>query len=144
MGRAALVNDMVEFNDDGTVTIRGIGAPKRVALPPEVRDWLMNGRGIARAIEEVANNYRFRRRLPNAGAIKSLLLLLYSIHIGEPPYKTARRFGTHPEHLYRLRRGLIRDGLMERVRSILSQHNQYISPKGGERNGAERRGSSVR
>ena len=117
---ASIIERIVEFNGPGTVTVYGIGKPKTISLPPEVVDWLRESKAAIRVLEELIGHYRFRRRLSHPGAIRSLLLLLYSRYHGIAPYKIARKYNVAPEQLYRLERGLKRDKLYDLVINILS------------------------
>lgn len=120
MPRRPFIQYAVEFNDDGSVTINGIGRPKRIELPGEVVEWLRNSTPARIVLKELITHYKFRSRLTHPGAIRSLILLLYSRSQGVAPYRVARRFGVPPEQLYRLERGLKKDGLYDYVLNVLS------------------------
>ncbi len=126
--RKPFISDLVEFNGDGTVTIHGIGKPKTIQLPPEVVEWLRESKAARRVLEELITHYKFRARLSHPGAIRSLLLLLYARARGTAPYKVARRYGVAPEQLYRLERGLKKDGLHELVMNLLSLDAETQKP----------------
>ena len=119
MARAPLVHGILRFVDDHTLMINGIGRPKRIELPSEVVEWLANSYPARRVLEELITHYRFRTRLAHPGALRSLLLLLYARSHNLPPYKVARRYGVAPEQLYRLERGLKKDGLHDFVMNVL-------------------------
>ena len=116
----SIIERIAEFNGPDTVTIYGIGKPKTIRLPEEVVSWLQGSKAAIRVLEELIGHYRFRRRLSHPGAIRSLILLLYSRYHRIAPYKIARRYGIAPEQLYRLERGLKTDNLYDLVINILS------------------------
>ena len=118
--RLPYVTEIIEFNGDGSVTINGIGKPKKIQLPPEVVEWLRESKAARRILEEAVTHYKFRTRLSHPGALRSLLLLLYARAHGTAPYKVARRYGVAPEQLYRLERGLKKDGLYELAMNMLA------------------------
>ncbi len=119
MARAPFVTDIIEFVGDGKVVINGIGKPKTLELPSEVVEWLQGSRVARRILEEVITHYKFRSRLAHPGAIRSLLLLLYARGHNIAPYKVAKKYGVAAEQLYRLERGLKKDGLYEKVINLL-------------------------
>ncbi|MEB3816826.1 MAG: hypothetical protein LRS46_02640 [Desulfurococcales archaeon] len=114
------VEDIIEFIDERRLRVNGIGRPKEIELPEEVINWLKRSSYARIAVKELVTHYKFRTRLTHPGAIRSLLLLLYARASRVAPYRVARRFGVSPEQLYRLERGLRRDGLFEYVLNILS------------------------
>jgi len=116
--RNPFINKVVECKNE-TVVVYGIGKPKQISLPGEVVDWLRRSKAAKRVLEELVTHYHFRTRLSHPGAIRSLILLLYSRAHGIAPYKTARRYGVAPEQLYRLERGLKKDGLHETIMNLL-------------------------
>jgi len=118
--RRPFIQYAIEFNDDGSVTINGIGRPKRIELPEEVVEWLRSSTPARIVLKELITHYKFRARLTHPGALRSLVLLLYSRSRGVAPYRVARRFGLPPEQLYRIERGLKKDGLYDYVLNILS------------------------
>jgi hypothetical protein len=128
VARRPFIHYALEFNDDGSVTINGIGRPKRIPLPGEVIEWLKNSTPARIVLKELITHYKFRTRLTHPGALRSLILLLYSRAIGVAPYRVARRFGVPPEQLYRIERGLKKDGLYEYVINVLSLEEE---PHGG-------------
>jgi len=113
------ITDIVEFNEDGTITVYGIGKPKRIQLPQEVVAWLRESIVARRILEELVTHYKFRSRLSHPGAIRSLLLLLYARAHGVAPYKVARKYGVAPEQLYRIERGIREDKLDKLVENLL-------------------------
>ncbi|MEB3806861.1 MAG: hypothetical protein GSR73_05025 [Desulfurococcales archaeon] len=110
----------LEFREPGIVVVHGIGKPKTIELPEEVVEWLRKSIAARRVLEELVTHYKYRTRLSNPRALRSLILLLYSRAHGIPPYKTARIYGVAPEQLYRMERGLKKDGLYEFVIDLLS------------------------
>ncbi len=118
--RSPYITRIIEFINHEEVRIMGIGKPKEIRLPREVVEWLRNSRVAHRILEELIGHYKFRTRLAHPGAIRSLILLLYSRRHNTAPYKIARAFGIAPEQLYRLERGLKKDGLYEMVMNLLS------------------------
>jgi len=122
------VTEIVEFNEDGSITVYGVGKPKRIEVPHEVVEWLRNSTAARRILEELITHYKFRSRLSHPGAIRSLLLLLYARAQGIAPYKIAKKFGVAPEQLYRIERGLRKDGLYDLVLNLLSLEAQPSKP----------------
>jgi hypothetical protein len=117
--RKPYISRIVEFRNQAVV-VYGIGRPKEIELPGEVLDWVRRSKAAKRVLEELVTHYHFRARLSHPGAIRSLILLLYSRAHGIAPYKTARKYGIAPEQLYRLERGLKKDGLHETIMNLLS------------------------
>ena len=115
MSRSPFIEDIILFVDSEIVVINGIGSSKQIKLPREVIEWLKSNRVARRLLEELITHYKFRRRLCNKGALRSLILLLYSRLNGIPPYKVALKYNISPEQLYRLERGLRSDGLLDLV-----------------------------
>ena len=145
MSRNPYVTKLIHVLGDTLVRIEGIGRPKEIRLPAEVVKWLDNSRAARRILEELIGHYKFRIRLSHPGAIRSLILLLYSRAQKIAPYKVARSYGIAPEQLYRLERGLKKDGLYDFVLNLLhlerDQHNpnkpEYDTPyNSGSRGGA--------
>lgn len=122
--RKPYVTHILEVNSDGSVTIYGIGKPKKLMLPSEVAEWASNSVIARRLLEELITHYKFRARLSHPGSLRSLLLLLYSRAHRIPPYKTARKYGVAPEQLYRIERGLKKDGLYELVMNLLALESE--------------------
>ncbi len=120
MARRPFIKVLLEFPGDGTVVVHGIGKPKRIELPGEVLEWLKNSHVAKRILEEAVTHYKFRQRLAHPGAIRSLILLLYARKSNTAPYKLARKYGVAAEQLYRLERGLKKDGIYEFVINSLS------------------------
>ncbi|BAN89928.1 hypothetical protein [Aeropyrum camini] len=120
MGRGNFVTRIFEVKSEEVIVVYGLGKPKEIRLPREVVEWMVDSYPITRILEEAINHYSFRRRLSHPGAIRSLILLLYARGRGEPPYKVARRYGVAPEQLYRMERGLKKDGMYEFVMNALS------------------------
>ncbi|MEB3780154.1 MAG: hypothetical protein GSR85_07985 [Desulfurococcales archaeon] len=114
------IDEVVIIRDNNTVVINGIGKPKILRLSREVVSWISNSYAARRVIEELVTHYKFRSRLSHPGAIRSLIILLYARARGEAPYRVARRVGVAHEQLYRLERGLKRDGLYDFVINLLS------------------------
>ncbi len=114
-----LVSDLIVFRDANCIIVRGVGAPKELCLPSEVVLWLRSNRKAIRVLDALINNYKFKRRLCNRGALRSLILLLYAKSLKMPPYKIARSVGVSPEQLYRIERGLREDGLIDMVDNML-------------------------
>jgi len=129
MARAPFVADIIEFVGDGKVVINGIGKPKTIELPLEVVEWLRSSRVARMVLEDLITHYKFRSRLAHPGAIRSLLLLLYARGHNIAPYKVARKYGVAAEQLYRIERGLKKDGLYERVMNMLLLEQEE---RGGE------------
>ncbi len=119
-GRGPFIQNLIEFNGDGTITIYGIGKPKKLELPQEIVEWLKNSKTAKRVLEELITHYKFRTRLSHPGALRSLLMLLYARAHLIAPYKVARKYGVAPEQLYRLERGLKKDGLYDFVINLLT------------------------
>ncbi|MCE4628541.1 MAG: hypothetical protein F7C34_05295 [Desulfurococcales archaeon] len=115
-----LIGRIVEFNSPVTITVYGIGRPKTIQLPEEIVEWLRTSNAAIRVLDEIIGHYRFRTRLSHPGAIRSLILLLFSRYHGIAPYRVANKYGIAPEQLYRLERGLKKDGLYDMVINILS------------------------
>jgi hypothetical protein len=115
LSRSPFIEDIILFVDSEIVVINGIGSSKQIKLPREVIEWLKSNRVARRLLEELITHYKFRRRLCNKGALRSLILLLYSRLNGIPPYKVALKYSISPEQLYRLERGLRSDGLLDLV-----------------------------
>ena len=115
MGRNPFIGDIILFIDSENLIINGVGSPKHIRLPREVVEWLKTSHVARRILEELITHYRFRRRLCNRGALRSLILLLYSRLNRIPPYKVALKYDISPEQLYRLERGLRSDGLLDIV-----------------------------
>ncbi|MCE4625669.1 MAG: hypothetical protein F7C35_07400 [Desulfurococcales archaeon] len=115
----SIIEKIVEFNDDSTIVVNGIGKPKVIKLPEEVVGWLRESRAAIRVLDELIGHYKFRHRLSHPGAIRSLILLLYARYKGIAPYRIARKYGVAPEQLYRIERGLKRDGLYDMVINLL-------------------------
>ena len=120
MSRSPFIEEIVEFINDSTLVINGIGKPKRLNLPVEVVRWLRESTYARIVLKELITHYKFRSRLTHPGALRSLLLLLYARARGVAPYKVARSYGVSPEQLYRLERGLRKDGLYDYVMNVLS------------------------
>ncbi len=110
---------VIEFRDKNIIVFNGIGKPKTLTLPTEVVEWLRSSKVVPLILRELVTHYKFRSRLSHPGALRSLLLLLYSRAVGEAPYKVARRYGVAPEQLYRIERGLKKDGLYDFVLNAL-------------------------
>ncbi len=117
---ANLIEQIVEKISDDEVEVRGVGKPKRIKLPSEVVEWLLASKAAVRALDELIGHYKFRIRLSHPGAIRSLILLLYARYHNTAPYKVARKYGVAPEQLYRLERGMRRDGLLSLVLNLFS------------------------
>lgn len=113
MSRTPFISDIVTFTDNGKVVINGIGSPKVIELPSDVVEWLKSNKEARRILGGLVTHYKFRRRLCNRGALRSLILLLYSRLNKTPPYKIALKYRVSPEQLYRIERGLKKDGLIE-------------------------------
>ncbi|MDM7274801.1 MAG: hypothetical protein P3X22_001570 [Thermoprotei archaeon] len=113
-----LVSDILVFAGEDEVIVNGIGASKKLKIPEEVALWLKSSFAARRVLEELVTHYKFRRRLCNPGALRSLILLLYARYNNIPPYKVARNYGVPPEQLYRMERGLKKDNLLELVKNM--------------------------
>ncbi len=113
------LSKVVECQED-EVIVYGVGKPKQIQLPGEVVNWVRRSKTAKRVLEELVTHYNFKARLSHPGAIRSLILLLYSRAHGIAPYKTARKYGIAPEQLYRLERGLKKDGLHETIMNLLN------------------------
>jgi len=118
LSKLPFVNEIVSFTGDDRIVVNGIGSPKIVELPREVVEWLKSDRVARRLLEELLTHYKFRRRLCNRGALRSLILLLYARLNRTPPYKVAMRYNVPPEQLYRIERGLKKDGLLDLVLNL--------------------------
>ena len=132
MARKPFVKLLLEFPGDGTVVVHGIGKPKRIELPREVLEWLRESYVAKRILEEVVTHYKFRQRLAHPGAIRSLILLLYARRMNIAPYRLARKYGVAAEQLYRMERGLKKDGIYEFVINSLSveaEEEAYSRPR---------------
>ncbi len=129
MAGSPFITKVVEVKSEDLVVVYGLGKPKEVRLPREVVAWMKDSYPITRILEEAVSHYSFRKRLSHPGAIRSLILLLYARGTGEAPYKVARRFGVAPEQLYRLERGLKKDGMYDFVLNALSLHQAEESNK---------------
>ncbi len=114
------ITRILEVKDKDTIIVMGIGKPKIIQLPEEVVEWVSESKVAIRILDELIGHYKFRTRLAHPGAIRSLILLLYSRAQGVAPYKIARKYGVAPEQLYRIERGLKKDGLYEFVINLLS------------------------
>ncbi len=130
MTRPPFVTDILEFSEDGKVIVNGIGKPKKLELPEEVVEWLKRSRVARMILEEVITHYKFRSRLAHPGAIRSLLLLLYARGHNMAPYRVAKKFGVAAEQLYRMERGLKKDGLYERVMNMLLLEQEEMGAAG--------------
>jgi len=120
VARTPYITKILEVKDKNTIIVMGIGKPKTIQLPEEVVEWVSESKVAIRILDELIGHYKFRTRLAHPGAIRSLILLLYSRAHGVAPYKTARKYGVAPEQLYRIERGLKKDGLYEFVINLLS------------------------
>lgn len=120
MPRPPFIENILEFVDDETLIVNGIGRPKKLSLPLDVIRWLKDNPHARIVLKELITHYKFRSRLTHPGALRSLLILLYARAQGVAPYRVARSYGISPEQLYRLERGLKRDGLYEYVMNVLS------------------------
>jgi len=120
VARTPYITKILEVKDKDTIIVMGIGKPKTIQLPEEVVEWVSESKVAVRILDELIGHYKFRTRLAHPGAIRSLILLLYSRARGVAPYKTARKYGIAPEQLYRIERGLKKDGLYEFVINLLS------------------------
>ncbi len=120
MSRFIDAETIIQIKGPNLIVFKGIGKPKELELPEEVVEWLRYSSSLRIVLREIITHYRFRSRLSHPGALRSLLLLLYARAKGEPPYKVARRFNVAPEQLYRIERGLKRDGLYDYVMNALS------------------------
>jgi hypothetical protein len=129
VARRPFVRDLIEFPGDGSVIVHGIGRPKRIELPEEVIEWLKRSYAAKRILEEAVTHYKFRQRLAHPGAIRSLLLLLYARRHGIAPYRLAKKYGVAAEQLYRLERGLKKDGMYEFVINSLSLEAEEASSR---------------
>ncbi|MEB3765019.1 MAG: hypothetical protein GSR77_02485 [Desulfurococcales archaeon] len=127
MARTPYITKILEVKDKDTIIVMGIGKPKTIQLPKEVVEWVSESKVAIRILDELIGHYKFRTRLAHPGAIRSLILLLYSRAHGVAPYKTARKYGVAPEQLYRIERGLKKDGLYEFVINLLSLE-EYRKP----------------
>ncbi|MEB3760460.1 MAG: hypothetical protein GSR81_06405 [Desulfurococcales archaeon] len=120
MVRTPYITRILDVKDKDTIIVMGIGKPKIIQLPEEVVEWVSESKVAIRILDELIGHYKFRTRLAHPGAIRSLILLLYSRAQGVAPYKIARKYGVAPEQLYRIERGLKKDGLYEFVINLLS------------------------
>ena len=120
MSRFINAENVIEIKGPNVIVFRGVGKPKELELPEEIVRWLEYSSGLKLVLKELITHYRFRSRLSHPGAIKSVLLLLYARAKGEAPYRVAKKFDVAPEQLYRLERGLKKDGLYDYVLNALS------------------------
>ncbi len=120
MSKFINAENVIEIKGPNVIVFRGVGKPKELELPEEIVRWLEYSSGLKLVLKELITHYRFRSRLSHPGAIKSLLLLLYARAKGEAPYRVAKKFDVAPEQLYRLERGLKKDGLYDYVLNALS------------------------
>lgn len=108
----------LKLNDD-TVIAECSGRVKKIRLPREVANLVATSPWVLRLVENLCSDPKFRRRLTSSGALESLLLLIYSMSVGLPPYRVAKLLGVSHERLYRLRRGLEKDGLYSQVKAFI-------------------------
>ncbi len=97
------------------LTLYSIGNPKTVTLPEDVVVWIKNSKLAKRIIKLLCTHARFRIRLSNPGAIRSMVLYLYARRTNIAPYALAKKYGVAPEQLYRIERGLKKDRLYKDV-----------------------------
>jgi len=102
----------------GGLLVQGLGRPKEVQLPEEVLKWASDP-AVLTILEDILEDPGFRAHVTTSGALQSLVMLLYAMYIGVPPYKAAKSLGTSHERLYRLERGLKKEGLYYMIRSRL-------------------------
>jgi len=102
----------------GGLLVQGLGRPKEIQLPEELLKWASDP-AVITMLEDILEDPGFRAHVTTPGALQSLVMLLYAIYMGVPPYKAAKSLGTSHERLYRLERGLKKEGLYYMVRSKL-------------------------
>ncbi len=102
-----------------SISIAFDGRSLTAELPRDVVSWLAARPRIVALLRELAADPKFRRRLVNGAALRDLVLLLYARGTGVAPYLVARRFSTSHEQLYRMERGLKKDGLYDMVLGVL-------------------------
>ena len=119
------------------VVVNGVGKVKEFELPPQVASWASDPR-VRRLLEELLEDPGLRGHFTSAGAIRSLVLLLYSRYVGTPPYRAAKLLGVAHEQLYRVERALRRAGVYGMVISRLGliREGVEMGPSGGSGRGA--------
>ena len=95
---------IVVLDDDGEVRWRA-------DLPAGVAEWLAASGTARRTLAALLSAPRFRKRLTSAGALRSLVLLLYMRAHGQAPYKARQVVGVSGEQLYRIERAIREEGL---------------------------------
>ncbi|MFP3144376.1 MAG: hypothetical protein RXQ93_05110 [Caldisphaera sp.] len=97
------------------IVIHGIGKPKDLILPNEITEWVKKSKTLNRILNILINHQKFKKRLSNPMAIRSLLVYLYAKRSNIAPYIIAKKFNIAPEQLYRIERGLKRDNLYNTI-----------------------------
>ncbi|MGC9112180.1 hypothetical protein [Acidilobus sp.] len=108
----------LKLNGD-TVIAECSGRAKEIRLPKEVAASIATSPWMLRLVESLCSDSKFRKRLTSSGALESLFLLIYAMSEGLPPYRAAKLLGVSHERLYRLRRGLEKDGLYAQVKAFI-------------------------
>jgi len=83
----------------GGLLVQGLGRPKEVQLPEELLKWASDP-AVITMLEDILEDPGFRAHVTTTGALQSLVMLLYAIYIGVPPYKAAKFLGTSHERLF--------------------------------------------
>lgn len=102
----------IQFNK---VTVYGIGKPKEILVPDEIGMWMNKSKTLNRIFNILITHEKFKKRLSNPMAIRSLLIYLYAKKNNVPPYIMAKKFNIAPEQLYRIERGLKKDNLYNTI-----------------------------
>jgi hypothetical protein len=113
--------------ENNKVIVYGIGRPKDLYLPGEIMDWIGKSKNINRIISLLFTHSKFKTRLSNPNAIRSLMLYLFARKYNIAPYLIARKYNIAPEQLYRIERGLKKDKLYNDVIILLDLDENFIS-----------------
>ncbi|WP_292319614.1 hypothetical protein [Caldisphaera sp.] len=97
------------------IVFYGIGKPKDLILPNEITEWIKKSKALNKILNILVNHQKFKKRLSNPMAIRSLLVYLYAKKNNIAPYIMAKKFNIAPEQLYRIERGLKKDNLYNTI-----------------------------
>ncbi len=111
------------------VRVNGVGKTKEFDLPPQVAAWASDVR-VRGLLEELLEDPALRGHVTSAGAIRSLVLLLYCRYIRTPPYRAAPALGVSHEQMYRIERALRRAGIYEMAVSRLELIREGLGSNG--------------